>query len=77
VPSLVIQGTTDLQISVEAARHLHRARPESSLAIIPGMNHVLKMAKGGELAQIASYVAPTYAVSNKLAQVITDFVKGL
>lgn len=73
-PSVVIQGSTDLQTSVESARILHQARPESALAIIPGMNHVLKMSGGGQLTQLLAYVSPIYEVSEELTRVIVSFV---
>lgn len=40
IPALIVQGTTDVQVSVEDARRLHRANPKAELAIIEGMNHI-------------------------------------
>jgi uncharacterized protein len=44
VPVLIVQGTTDLQVTVGDARRLAAARPGASLTLIEGMNHVLKQA---------------------------------
>ena len=42
IPSLIIQGTTDIQISVEDANLLAEANSFSELVVIDGMNHILK-----------------------------------
>ena len=58
MPVLIVQGTTDLQVSVADAQALSAAAPAARLVIVPGMNHVLKMA-GGDLAQqMPSYSDP-------------------
>ena len=42
---LIVQGTVDLQVSIEDARRLKAvARPDASFVLIPSMNHVLKLA---------------------------------
>jgi len=42
VPVLILQGTTDLQVHVEDAKLLAKAKPDAKLRIFDGMNHVLK-----------------------------------
>ncbi len=42
IPTLIIQGTTDLQISVNDAELLSKAKPDAQLVIIENMNHFLK-----------------------------------
>ncbi len=42
IPTLIIQGTTDLQVSVDDAKLLLDAKPASKLVIIENMNHFLK-----------------------------------
>jgi len=39
---LIVQGTTDIQVTVEDAKSLHAAKKDSQLVVIKGMNHVLK-----------------------------------
>jgi len=41
-PVLILQGTKDIQVTVEDANLLHLANPNSKLKIIEGMNHILK-----------------------------------
>src|SRR5262249_675265 len=43
-PIAIIQGTTDIQVSVVDAQSLAAARPDATLTLIDGMNHVLKEA---------------------------------
>lgn len=73
IPTLIVQGTTDVQVSVEDARRLQRANPKAELAIIDGMNHVLKMVSGDVAAQMPSYSDPSLPVSPELVARITAF----
>src|SRR5262249_5804111 len=41
-PVMVVQGTTDLQETIEDAKRLAAARKGAKLCLIEGMNHVLK-----------------------------------
>ena len=70
IPTLVIQGTTDIQITVADAKRL-AARP----VIIEGMNHVLKDVPAESAAQIKSYSDPALPVNAQLVRAIADFVK--
>lgn len=54
-PVLIVQGTTDLQVTVEDANTLHAAQPDAELVIIEGMNHVLKQAPLERGANLATY----------------------
>ncbi|MBV9027575.1 MAG: alpha/beta fold hydrolase [Candidatus Eremiobacteraeota bacterium] len=44
IPVTIVQGTADVQVGVDDAQALKRAAPSAKLAIVPGMNHVLKHA---------------------------------
>jgi alpha-beta hydrolase superfamily lysophospholipase len=54
-PVLILQGGTDLQVPVEDARRLAAARPDATLVIMPGVNHVLKSAPIDRAANMATY----------------------
>src|SRR6266853_4869183 len=41
-PVLIVQGSTDRQVSVEDARHLRQGNRNAQLLMVPGMNHLLK-----------------------------------
>jgi len=42
-PILIVQGTTDIQVSAEDARRLQAAKPSSKMVVVEGMNHIFKM----------------------------------
>lgn len=76
MPVLILQGATDLQVSVADAKALSAAAPSARLVIVPGMNHVLKMA-GGDLAQqMPSYGDPALPLAPALVDAVTAFVQG-
>jgi uncharacterized protein len=77
VPALIVQGTTDIQVAVEDARLLAAADPKATLAIIDGMNHVLKMVPADQAAQLKSYSDPALPVAPQLVDAIATFVKGV
>jgi len=73
-PTLVIQGTTDLQVTVEDARLLNKAR-RTTLKLIDGMNHVLKEAPAEPAANLATYADPSLPLAPKLVSRIKDFIE--
>lgn len=73
--TLIVQGTTDLQIGVEDARRLNRAR-RTEMEIIRGMNHVLKEAPEDRAANLATYGDPDLPLHPKLVREIEDFIDG-
>jgi pimeloyl-ACP methyl ester carboxylesterase len=72
--TLIVQGTADLQITLEDARLLDKA-PRTKLRTITGMNHVLKDAPGDRAANLATYADPDLPLAPRLAGVIEDFIE--
>lgn len=77
VPVLVLQGSTDIQVSVPDAELLHQAKKGSTLKIIDGMNHVLCDAPAEAMANMATYSKPELPLSEGLVSSITAFVRTL
>ena len=77
IPTLVINGTKDLQVSVDEATLLKAAKPDTKLEIIPNMNHILKEIKGDDTENFASYTKPEIPVIPQLPIAITTFIKSL
>jgi pimeloyl-ACP methyl ester carboxylesterase len=73
-PILIIQGTTDLQITPGDARRLHEVRPDARLIIIEGMNHVLKSAPPDRASNIETYRMPDLPIVPALVVAIADFI---
>jgi uncharacterized protein len=77
VPTLVVQGERDIQVTVADARALVRKRPDAELFLIPAMTHVLKDAETRDRASImATYSNPSLPVSALLVEAITSFICG-
>jgi pimeloyl-ACP methyl ester carboxylesterase len=74
-PALIVQGTTDLQVSVEDARLLAASRAGTALAIIDGMNHTLKVAPADRAAQRPSYIDPDLPLAPALVPAIATFIR--
>ena len=70
IPVLVLQGTTDIQVSVDDAKRLSKAP-----VIIEGMNHVLKQVPADPIAQQKSYGDPALPISPALVKAIAGFVR--
>jgi fermentation-respiration switch protein FrsA (DUF1100 family) len=45
IPTLLLNGTNDLQVSVGEAELLKKSKPDAELVIIDAMNHVFKEIK--------------------------------
>lgn len=73
-PVLIVQGETDLQISMADALALKNAQPKAELAKIPNTNHVLKLAPIDRGANFATYSDPTLPISPEVVSVISDFI---
>jgi pimeloyl-ACP methyl ester carboxylesterase len=76
IPSLVVQGTTDIQTSVADAKRLAAAVPAAQLEIIPGMNHILRDAPLDRGQNIATYTQPQLPLNAQLVPVIVKFIKA-
>jgi alpha-beta hydrolase superfamily lysophospholipase len=72
--TLILQGKTDLQVTVEDANLLNRAR-KTKLRLVDDMNHVLKEAPADRAANLATYADPSLPLAPRLVGRIEDFVK--
>lgn len=74
IPSLIINGTKDLQVSVEEAKLLEQASDQSELIIIENMNHVLFIIEGDELENSKSYNESFRPISEALIIAVSEFI---
>lgn len=77
VPALIVQGRNDIQVGVEDAQLLHKARPQAELALIEGMNHVFRIVPQDLEQQMISYRNPTAPLADQLTQRIVHFIDTL
>jgi pimeloyl-ACP methyl ester carboxylesterase len=77
IPTLLINGDKDIQVSVNDAQLLHQAKSDAQLKIIPNMNHIFKEIKGDDTENKASYTNPDLPISKELPSVLTAFIQSL
>ena len=76
IPVLIMQGSTDRQVSVEDARHLRQGNRNAQFLVVPGMNHLLKAVPDDDGKQLASYSDPAIPLHPMLIDEISSFVKA-
>lgn len=74
IPVLIIQGTTDLQVTVDDAKQLSASKPDAKLLIIDNMNHVLKECDSDYTKNIATYTNPLLPLKAGLVDEIVHFI---
>lgn len=76
VPVLIVQGSTDIQVSVNDAALMHQARPDATLVIIDNANHVFKhVTATSREAQLPSYTDPGQAIVPELPAAIKRWIE--
>lgn len=76
VPVLIVQGTTDIQATRADAEALRLAAKKGELALIAGMNHVLKKVDEDRGRQLASYSDPSLPLHPDLGPRVAAFIRG-
>lgn len=76
VPTLLVQGSTDIQVQEADVARLAKSRPDAKVLRIKGMNHVLKLVPSDTAQQIASYSDPKLSVAPQLIAGISAFVRA-
>ena len=74
LPTLVVQGTTDFQVSMEDAERLKSARDDIRLVAINGMNHILKAAPVDREDNYATYFKPMLPLAPGLMPPVIEFL---
>jgi len=74
-PILIVQGTTDLQVSVADADTLAAANSNATKLILEGMNHVLKLSEADRTKNLATYSDPNLPLKEGLMEALVAFIK--
>jgi pimeloyl-ACP methyl ester carboxylesterase len=74
-PILIIQGTTDIQVSVSDADKLASANKKSQKQIVDGMNHIFKESEADRQKNMQTYSMPDLPLKKELLESIVKFVK--
>lgn len=75
-PALIVQGSTDLQVGVADAHRLAAARPDATLCLVEGMNHILKMAPMDRAANLQTYSMPQLPLAQALVEKIVSLIRS-
>lgn len=75
-PVFLLQGDTDLQVSVEDARRLAAARSDAHLAILNGVNHILKLAPPERAANMATYNDPALPLAPGVVDTVANWIRA-
>ena len=75
IPTLVVGGTTDIQVPAEEAKILSEQFQNADYAIIENMNHILKTIDDMGLENQKTYMNPTLPLSESLKTEIEKFLK--
>lgn len=75
IPILLVNGTKDLQVSVEEANLLKDANKNAELVIIENMNHVLFIIEGDDLENSKSYNESYREIAPELINIVSSFIK--
>lgn len=73
-PVMIIQGTTDIQVTVEDAKLLAAAKPDARLKVFDGMNHVLKESEIDMQKNMATYANPELPLKAGFMDSIVNFI---
>lgn len=77
MPALIIQGSNDIQVGVNDAKMLKAAKPDAELALIEGMNHVMRIVPNDVKRQLASYRDPQLPLAAELGTRILGFIDAI
>lgn len=74
IPILILQGTNDMQVTVEDAKRLSKANPKSQLILVDKMNHIFRTVDGDKQANIATYNNSSLPLADEFLKDIVNFV---
>jgi uncharacterized protein len=76
-PLLIVQGTTDLQVTMQDAEVLAAAQPRATLLRLAGVNHVLKdVASTDVQVQTKSYHEPSLPIATTVLDGIVQWIRA-
>ena len=76
IPILIINGSNDIQVSIEEAKLLNENCKNAKLVLIENMNHVFKIVKSNDQQEnTKTYNMPLLKNDPKLSEAIISFIK--
>lgn len=75
IPTLIIQGGKDIQVSVEEGKKLKNALPSAIMIVYPGMDHPLKKANPDPEHKMDTYYDPTLPLFPGMPLFLINFIR--
>jgi len=75
IPMLIIQGSTDIQVSEKDAEMLAKVNQNAEKKVIKGMNHIFKEAELDRAKNVHTYNQPELPIKKELVDVIVAFIE--
>lgn len=73
---LILQGTTDVQVTMQDAELLYAAQPRATLIRLTGVNHVLKSVESTDIQiQMKSYKDPSMPLATSVVPAIVRWIE--
>lgn len=76
MPILIIQGSTDIQVSAEDAEKLYESSKNAKKVIVENMNHILKESDADRTKNIQTYSNSKLPLKEELVPAIIQFIKA-
>lgn len=77
IPTLIINGDKDLQVSVDEANLLYKAAQNGVLLIVEKMNHIMVKIEGEQLENMKSYNDTSLEISPEVEKSMIEFIKNI
>ena len=74
IPTLIIQGTNDIQVSIDDAKRLSKENSRAQLVFIENMNHICRIVSGDKKANVITYSDPSLPIADELIKDIKLFI---
>jgi fermentation-respiration switch protein FrsA (DUF1100 family) len=75
IPVLILQGTNDIQVTVDDAKKLSAADKKAKMILLENMNHIFRVVEGDRDANLATYNNPNLPIAPELVIDIGEFIK--
>ncbi|MCG9695921.1 alpha/beta fold hydrolase [Shewanella sp. Isolate11] len=75
-PVLIVQGTSDIQVSLADADKLAAANQRAKKVVIENMNHIFKPSPLDKQANVSTYNQPDLPIKPELISAVSEFIQN-
>ena len=75
IPTLIVQGSTDIQVTTKDSERLAEGTPNAQYVLINGMSHILKDGPEERTANILTYYNPKLPLNKDLIDTLIRFIQ--